>query len=353
MKRVKKILFVLLLSFGMILSSCKEKETKTVSDIFIENQSNPKKYGEPQKFTFDVDLKIDLDKELPENKYCKTVKEAMELGDEKCRELDQIRQNREKRDQITRAYENISKTLVPLTYIEKINPIAVYKINGNNITLETGTLTEDQQRNAKNAFEHFTKLIPENWRKNIVEYNIEDDKEHPFAAYITYSEKDKNKLIIGVNLDFIQYVDATILDYTFIHEFGHAFSMDETQRIKEESDDDDYLAVFKDDSYLKKFSATFWKNIPQYWQYNNRKKQEDVDEFCRINRDNFISTYAVSNVYEDFAESFTAFVLEINPLSSQKAVDKKLNFFYQYPELVLLRLVILNTVVEDYNSLKR
>lgn len=341
----KRVILSLCLALSLVTVSCSQKE-QTVADKYLETQSNPETYGKPQKFTLDAKFDINLDTKLPENPYAKTVEEAMKLGDEYCVQLNAFRQSRERREEIMRAYEEVTDQLVPIAYVEKTKPIATYKIDGDDIILETGKLDKYQEAVAVDVFEHYTKLIPKEWRKNIVEYNIENETEIPFGAYITYSKNNPNKLVIGVNLAMVRYIDKYTLNYMLIHEFGHAFSIDERERTKPETDDDEYLSVFREDSYLKTFNKTFWKNVPEFWQLNNKKKQEDVNEFCRINRENFVTPYAVSNVYEDFAESFSYFVLEENTLSSSRPMDIKTNFFYQYPELVLLRLQLLKAVNE-------
>jgi hypothetical protein len=54
------------------------------------------------------------------------------------------------------------------------------------------------------------------------------------------------------------------------------------------------------------------------------------------NESNFITDYAATNPGEDIAESFTYFVLKVKPVGNTIA-DQKLNFFYNYSELDILR----------------
>lgn len=344
MKGFKKYLVYLMISLSLLTVSCGSKEI-TVIGKFIELQSNPKEYGKAQRFNYDTKIKVDLSKELPQNEFnLKNVKSAAEEGDKLVHILDQNRGDRERRYAMQMAYENMAEKLVPIVGNDvKLDPIAVYSINDENLTLKTGNLNEYQEKKAFEQFEKFKVLIPKEWRKNIVEFNVEESK-FPFAAYITYSEENPNKMKLGVNLYFI---NTLVAGYTMIHEFGHAFSMDESQRTRPYSDNEEYFSEFKEDAYMRKFFNDFWTNVPKNWIVNTGKAQKDVDLFYKLNRDKYISAYAISNVYEDFAESFSSFVLEKAPFDSTKKVDEKLKFFYQYPELVLLRLQILKEVVKD------
>lgn len=58
--------------------------------------------------------------------------------------------------------------------------------------------------------------------------------------------------------------------------------------------------------------------------------------FYETHEEDFVSDYAATNVTEDFAESFAAFVLEAEP-DSDSPLAQKLDFFWNVPEFVEIR----------------
>lgn len=79
---------------------------------------------------------------------------------------------------------------------------------------------------------------------------------------------------------------------------------------------------FYEDSYLYLFYERFW--VPYY---------EETGEY-------FLSEYATTHEQEDFAESFMYFVLYPQPAGTTVA-EQKLQFFYEFEELVMLRAELL------------
>ena len=69
----------------------------------------------------------------------------------------------------------------------------------------------------------------------------------------------------------------------------------------------------------------------------------EVHEFYAKYPDQFVSEYAATNPVEDIAESWTEFVMRPKPTGTSIA-DQKVQFFYEYPELVETRRQILQGV---------
>ena len=104
---------------------------------------------------------------------------------------------------------------------------------------------------------------------------------------------------------------------------------------------DDVSGCMNSNSYLNKFFQEFWVDIyPSFkWFY----EFDDYDKFLDHNdlfykkyKTQFVTSYAQTNPSEDFAESFTAFVLKEKPTKSTIS-DQKILFFYDFPELVEMR----------------
>ena len=89
-----------------------------------------------------------------------------------------------------------------------------------------------------------------------------------------------------------------------------------------------------DNSYLNLFFQKFWADIYSeyyYWfEFNDDKKKlsELISAFRQNYDSRFVTHYSMTHPAEDFAESFTAFVLWD---------EEKIRFFYDFPELVEMR----------------
>ena len=95
-----------------------------------------------------------------------------------------------------------------------------------------------------------------------------------------------------------------------------------------------------DNSYENLFFQKFWAPI-----YSDHKWFYDFDDlfvpsdnlFYKKYKEQFLKgSYSARNPDEDFAESFTAFVLWEKPIKST-VIDQKILFFYDFPELVEMR----------------
>ena len=195
--------------------------------------------------------------------------------------------------------------------------------------------------------------------------------------------------------------DALEVDYlkgTLIHENAHIISLSSSQADNdsiayEELCDDDWrcndneirrifaqkeaacapnfydgaVGCLKEDSYLNLFFQEFWTDIYREYIYGG-EQVISTDEFHQKYYDHFVSWYAATNPAEDFAESFTVFVLwndeEIanhkkwckkegwniisepgwsywklceNIYRDNSIWEEKIRFFYDFPELVEMR----------------
>ncbi len=129
---------------------------------------------------------------------------------------------------------------------------------------------------------------------------------------------------------------------------------------------DEWSGCMKDDSYLNLFFQKFWADI--YSEHSFAGERVAADEFYKKYDDWFVTGYAMTNPAEDFAESFTAFVLwNEEKIADAKKVcseaggsvvkiegwtyfkwcnkaypdnaiwEEKIRFFYDFPELVEMR----------------
>ncbi len=185
--------------------------------------------------------------------------------------------------------------------------------------------------------EIFIKLIPENYRQNIIKYKAYDDPEEGSFAYVEQDYSNKSKWIMTLNLwaFFVEWkLDFKEWTHTLIHEFTHILSLGKSQIDYKNFDNcNNYLIsewCLNKNSYLNKFIEKFWKDDFVASQ------QEKENDFYSWKENNFVTKYAATNPWEDIAESFTYFVLKKRPKTDTIA-NEKILFFYNFKELVILR----------------
>ncbi|PAB57410.1 hypothetical protein [Anaeromicrobium sediminis] len=136
-------------------------------------------------------------------------------------------------------------------------------------------------------------------------------------------------------------------DHTLVHELFHIITLSNDQ-MKDSIDETSATLTVdegttKESSYLNTFHQKFWKGIYEECLSIEKLKEESPEEadelgmeFYEKYSDQFVTDYAATNSVEDIAESFTYFVLDPKP-QDDSIKNKKILFFYNYPELVKLR----------------
>jgi len=145
--------------------------------------------------------------------------------------------------------------------------------------------------------------------------------------------------------------------YTLVHEFGHLLTLNNTQikpTIKQEVEKDEpYLTIEGQalkDSYINQFVVRFWNgSLLKEWDFIQKEYCFTEQKSCleklyglyEENYTDFLTDYAAESPEEDIVESWTAFVLRDKKIKTPKTVgEQKINFFYQFPELVNYRKII-------------
>ncbi|MFJ4158562.1 putative zinc-binding metallopeptidase [Microbacterium testaceum] len=125
---------------------------------------------------------------------------------------------------------------------------------------------------------------------------------------------------------------------TVVHEYAHVLSLgpDSADAFAETCDTlwSGQGCLFPDADLLT-FSDRFWGDYTDAPDAEN----DDVDiadAFYAAHEEDFVSAYAATNVAEDFAESFTAFVME-DAAGGDDLLSQKIAFFAEYPQYVLVR----------------
>jgi hypothetical protein len=183
-----------------------------------------------------------------------------------------------------------------------------------------------------------TDSVLESVKEFIVYYDTEDTTLASVAAIDNINSE------WSFEINYIAAEEFEELAPTIVHEFAHILSLQNAQTttpIEEEGITDScgnlLLAegCLNDESYLDTFYELFWENTENYIGDTDRDEDEALS-FFEDRQDSFVTDYAATNVVEDFAESFRAYVME-EPVDSDQTKDQKTNFFSNYSELTTYR----------------
>lgn len=177
--------------------------------------------------------------------------------------------------------------------------------------------------------------------RNKVDIQILEFQENVYPYVDIY----EGKLVMPSNLisHWLQSYTVSIL----VHEFGHMLTWNKEDFVNSYTCSEDqfhlkqYYECYDADSYMNLYYQAFLKDYEEQWLHADYKTVEERIAFYEKNKDSFITTYATVDPYEDIAESFTFFMLTPYNDSPQTVAQEKVNFFYQFPELVEYRAFVL------------
>lgn len=230
--------------------------------------------------------------------------------------------------------------------------LAVYKINeDDSIIYQNGGengLKPLNIKKQKELMEHWTeikKILPESALDKFEYFSVTTDGEYGSSAYVMRIDSEGQNWCISI--DPADVLDDGLFPYTMVHEYAHYLSLNETQVEYYDTDVvypmewySDYECVAKDDSYLQAYYERFWEPILMDWMSDS----ENVYFYMR-HQNEFVTEYAATDCSEDFAESFSGFVLEKKAATVE--IQRKYDFFAHYPEFVTLKKEIVNNIKEN------
>lgn len=211
--------------------------------------------------------------------------------------------------------------------IEETGNLVLYP---ESLNIEETEWTEEQLRA---IWSEVLDILPEEASKQFQQLVLATDGAEGMASYVRNLNETGTRWELTIdpaNLDDRDYFVDTI-----IHEYFHYVTLNSEQvTYTNEQTMDTYNQegmVFRPGSYLDDFYQAFWKD----YIHDRRINQAGVGFFLRHN-DDFLNSYAASIPSEDICESFVAFVRR-DEVAGEKVWEKKVLFFYDYPELVELR----------------
>lgn len=337
-----KLMLVIIIILGILRVYYSYKEYKyneeykklniVTSDRNIEELI--KKYDFNFKFAINKDLKI------PENNLCINVDECIKIADKNLKILlKEYYSNNldENAEEIIEKANNINFGNIDVITL-KVDKIDEVELKNNS------KLNEYQKKKLVKIYNIFKEIIPYEWRKDLKKIEIFSKKGQ--GAY-TKSDENMKDIILGINV-LERKENMYGIQALYIHEFAHMFSIN-SKEFDINYCKNPYSADIKCanlNSYIMKFYILFWEHLPEEWQNNEDKDIKLYERFYKLNKENFVNSYALSNVYEDFAETFVEYIFNISDNLDIEGGNKIL-FFYQFPELILLRTQILDNILKN------
>ncbi len=148
------------------------------------------------------------------------------------------------------------------------------------------------------------------------------------SEYDAFAERDpvRGNWILGVNTYDLNLSRASVareMDRLFLHEIGH-------------------IILDEDRDILESFIATYWGSSEH--EHASRValmeygplRDDVIANYYETHIYNFVSEYAATSALEDAVESFVVFVTKGYQQGNYER-DDKVNFFFNYPELVEMR----------------
>ena len=204
----------------------------------------------------------------------------------------------------------------------------------------------------------FPKRITQKYIKKLVLFSDGIDEKTGALGALNKDNTEWQLVLDPVDVDFKTRNKERLHQsvYTLVHEFGHLLTLNNTQikptTKKEVDESEPYLTIegqALENSYINLFVVQFWNgSLLNEWDYIQKKYCFTEQKSCleklyglyQENYTDFLTDYAAESPEEDIVESWTAFVLHDKIRKPQTVAEQKMNFFYQFPELVIYRKII-------------
>ncbi|MCQ4866247.1 hypothetical protein NE684_18740 [Pseudoflavonifractor phocaeensis] len=195
---------------------------------------------------------------------------------------------------------------------------------------ETGGWTEEDYLD---LWDQILSILPDGAWRDFSRFIVFTDGEDETLAYVTQADSAGERWEIAV--DPADAEDSDWFIETVLHEYTHYLTLnagqaDYTSRQTGSTYNEEGMVTYAD-SYLNAFYQAFWADY-----LDDRLANMDSYNFFLRHEDDFVTDYASTDPAEDIAESFTYFVLQ-DRQRGDAVWERKLNFFYDYRELVDFR----------------
>lgn len=331
MRMVKRMIIGGFTAIVVLLTGC-EKEEKAVADL-VETEI-VEEVDQADETVVDAYWSQPIDSEI-----CQTIGECRDIGDEYGSEHFSSFSGDLKHSN-TMSYLNVNTeddesifAFVSNGEVDEKVINARYEIIEDEFVLTSGE--------EASIFNGIVDIVFALYDRDKVDLQFLEFQENAYPHVIIH----EGKLVMPSNLitHWLQSYTVTIL----LHEYGHFLTMNDKDIVLSDTCPADQLYLepygicYNAESYMNLFYQAFLTEHEEQWLYANNRTAEERIAFYEKNKDSFITTYATVNPFEDIAESFAHFMLTPYNDSPQTVPEEKVNFFYQFPELVEYRAFVL------------
>lgn len=211
--------------------------------------------------------------------------------------------------------------------------VATYRVNTDeSISLLTGAAKTVHTE----AWDIFSKISPNPFTERFVEaYEAVQNEQDDTLAYV-HDDDGNGRFTLGINFGTYGKEGKRGDLLTLMHEFTHVLTLNNTQVGEQKAGGCEWYDTGNGcalpTSYLTAFVQNFWPKA----DIAQAQKQENSGLYAK-KESSFVTEYAAMSPEEDIAESFALFILEKKPVAESTIAQKKVSFFYGYPELISLR----------------
>lgn len=218
------------------------------------------------------------------------------------------------------------------------NVLAEYTIQpGGILSFVNGTNTPEYTQLALDTMRRIPQYLQDSYLTRLVITNtLPPETPHLLAAVTPI---DNTKFVLTIYKDNYLSEPESEKDLTITHELSHMVAMNASQHTEATTTCGTYIDInnncYKPESALYAFSKNFWNGLTGKQIFADSK---------------YITPYAAESASEDFAESFAYFTLkevyDFPQLSTYRivqspTVQRKLDFFSQFPQFIALKNLIL------------
>ena len=215
--------------------------------------------------------------------------------------------------------------------------LAYYVVDGD---LGAVCFGEDDQTLIE-AWEVLAAIVPEDQLQDLAVFagfeSLEEGDDLTLA-FVSAHDEDGNIFQMSVNVaESEANPDESRL--TMIHEFSHIFTQRPSQLDRAEDPETCEIywngdGCFYDDSIMNLWIEDFWEDYLADVDLDEPPTVEDGEQRCSIDQ-SFFGEYAASTPEEDFAEAFSAYVLQLPPATPEQ--QEKYDWFESQPGLAEFR----------------
>lgn len=223
--------------------------------------------------------------------------------------------------------------------------VAVYNVSGVNLSLvNNGAAAQGFYNEArqKEFWDFITKLIPSDMWPQLKRLTLYADDEDGTAAYVApINDHDLSRWEMGWNLAYTwngDQMDKGETAYTAIHEYAHIMTLNAGQiRVNAGACSTYHTGegCSNGKSYINGLVQNYWLDILD--EHSRIDNDDQFFAFYDKYQDRFVTEYAATNPGEDIAETFTIMVINDNMPTGTKVADQKIQYLYEFQELVTMR----------------